>query len=83
MFDAPAPGKRRRGRQKTRWKDSCKRDILARKTWNIDIQNHSGDARRWKKPGKKENNITLHGWIKGQLEIVAESHHIYLFEKFV
>ena len=26
MVDAPGPGKRRRGRQKTRWKDSCKRD---------------------------------------------------------
>ena len=25
MLDAP--GKRRRGRQKTRWKDSCKRDL--------------------------------------------------------
>ena len=27
MVDAPAPGKRWRGRQKTRWKDSCKRDM--------------------------------------------------------
>ncbi len=26
ILDAPVPGKRRRGRQKTRWKDSCKRD---------------------------------------------------------
>ena len=25
MLDAPVPGKRRRGRQKTRWKDMCKR----------------------------------------------------------
>ena len=24
MLDVPVPGKRRRGRQKTRWKDSCK-----------------------------------------------------------
>ena len=24
MLEAPVPGKRRRGRQKTRWKDSCK-----------------------------------------------------------
>ena len=27
MLDAPMLGKRWRGRQKTRWKDSCKRDI--------------------------------------------------------
>ena len=27
MLDAPVPGKKRRGRQKTRWKDSCKRDM--------------------------------------------------------
>ena len=26
MLDAPVPGKRRRGRQRARWKDSCKRD---------------------------------------------------------
>ena len=25
MLDAPVPGKRQRGRRKTRWKDSCKR----------------------------------------------------------
>ena len=27
MADVPIPGKRRRGRQKTRWKDSCNRDM--------------------------------------------------------
>ena len=27
MVDAPVPGKRRRGRPKTRWKDLCKRDM--------------------------------------------------------
>ena len=27
MLDAPVPGKTRRGRQKTRGKDSCKRDM--------------------------------------------------------
>ena len=26
-LDAPVAGKRRKGRQKTRWKDSCKRDM--------------------------------------------------------
>ena len=45
MLDAPVPGKRRRGRQKTRWKDSCKRDmgsvglkeedVLDRAKWKI------------------------------------------------
>ena len=27
MLDAPVSGKKRRGRQKTRWKDSCKGDM--------------------------------------------------------
>ena len=27
MLDVPVPGKRWRGRPKTRWKDSCKRDM--------------------------------------------------------
>ena len=27
MLDAPVHGTRRRGRQKTRWKDSCKKDM--------------------------------------------------------
>ena len=27
MVDAPVPGNRRRRRQKTRWKDSCERDM--------------------------------------------------------
>ena len=27
MLDTPVPGKRRRGRQKLRWKDSCKRGM--------------------------------------------------------
>ena len=29
MLDAQVPGNRRRGRQKTRWKDSCKRDMVS------------------------------------------------------
>ena len=50
MLDVP--GKRRRGRQKTRWKDSCKRDMESKgggstgqdKVEN-DIHNHSGSPR--------------------------------------
>ena len=52
MSDAPVPGKRRRGRQKTRWKDSCKRDmesmglkeedVLDRTKWKNYIHNHAG-----------------------------------------
>ena len=63
MVDAPVPGKRPRGRQKTRWKDLCKRgmdtvglkwkDILDRITWKRDIQNHSGNTRWWEKPEKR------------------------------
>ena len=54
-LDAPVPGKRRRGRQKTRWKDSCKRDmesvvlkeedVLDRTKRKNDNQNHSDDPR--------------------------------------
>ena len=50
MLDAPVQGKRRRGRQTTRWKDSCKRDmesvglkeedVLDRIKWKRDIQDH-------------------------------------------
>ena len=31
-LDAPMPGKRRRGRQKTRWKDSCK------EIWTVSLK---------------------------------------------
>ena len=54
-LDARVPEKRRRGRQKIRWKDSCKRDIesaglkeedaLDRTNSKRDIHNHSGDPR--------------------------------------
>ena len=53
MLDAPVPGKRRRGRQTTRWKDSCKgdresvglkeEDVLDRTKWKN--ANHTGDPR--------------------------------------
>ena len=62
MSDAPLPGKRRRGRQKTRWKDSHKRDmenvglkvedVLDRTKGKRDIDNHSGDPRRRENPEK-------------------------------
>ena len=55
MIDAPLPGKRRRGRHKTRWKDSCKIDMesgglkvedgLDRTKWKRKMQNYSGDNR--------------------------------------
>ena len=52
MLDARVTGKRRRGRQKTRWKDSCKRDVesvgLKMKDgtkWKRGIQNDSCDPR--------------------------------------
>ena len=65
MLDAPVPGKKRRGRHKTRWKDLCKRDMenvglkeddaLDRATSKNDIKTHSGDPRRWEKPEEKKN----------------------------
>ena len=57
ILDAPEPGKGRRVRQKTKWKDSCKRDmesvglnvrkqgLLGRTKWKNDIQHHSDDPR--------------------------------------
>ena len=49
------PGKRKRGRPKTRWKDVCKRDMHTvglregdegdRAYWKEMINNHSGDPR--------------------------------------
>ena len=54
MLDAPVRGKIGRGRQKTRWKHSCNRDmesvtlkedVLDRTKWKNEIQNHSGDSR--------------------------------------
>ena len=53
MFGAPLQGKRKRGKQKTRWEDVCNRgmdsvvlkkeDVLYRTTWTNDMHNHSGD----------------------------------------
>ena len=54
MLDAPVPGKRRRGRQKTRWKDLCKMDMenvglkegaVDRTKWKNNIQYYSGDLK--------------------------------------
>ena len=62
MVDAALPGKRRRGRQKTTWKEACKRDMESvglkeedaqdRTKWKNDIHNHSGDDDR-KSPRRK------------------------------
>ena len=71
MLDAPVPGKRRGGRQTTRWKDLCKRymesaglkeeDVLDRTKWKNDIHHHSGDPRWWGKPEEKtEKMMILH-----------------------
>ena len=55
MFNATVAGKKRRGRQKIRCKDSRKRDMKSvalkevdapeRTKWENDIQYHSGDPR--------------------------------------
>ena len=62
---APVPGKRRRGRQTTRRKDLCKRDmesvglkvadVLDRTTWKNDIHNHSGDPDDEESPTRRTN----------------------------
>ena len=55
MVDVPVPGKRRRGRRETRYKDSCQRDVesvglkvenlLGRTNRKREIQMHPGDPR--------------------------------------
>ena len=65
MLDAPVRGKKKRGRQKTRWKDSCKRDMESvgleeddardRAKRKNDIQYHSGDPRLLGKPEEKKS----------------------------
>ena len=72
MLAAPAPEKRRRGRQKTRWKDSCKSDMesvglkeentLNRATLNNDIQYNSGDP-RLRKSSMRRRTFTIKGYI--------------------
>ena len=65
------PGKRKRGRPKTRWKDVCKRDMQTvglregdagdRAYWKEMINNHSGDPRWREKPEeKKKKKMMLH-----------------------
>ena len=58
------PGKRKRGRPKTRWKDVCKRDMQTvglregdawdRAYWKEMMNNHSGDPRWREKPEEKK-----------------------------
>ena len=69
MLDAPVPGKRRRGRHKTRWKDSRKRymesewlkyeDAIDRTRWKNYIQYSSDDPRWWGHPEEKEKMMDV------------------------
>ena len=72
---ASLPGKRRRGRQKTRWKKKWKvrgvkeEDTLDRTKWKNDIQYvyHSGDPRWWGNSEDKKKrhrvSVSLHIWL--------------------
>ena len=70
MLDVPVAGKRRRGRPKTRWKDSCKRDmvsvglkeedVLDRTMWKNDIQYHSGGPRWWETLRRRKIQVNKH-----------------------
>ena len=69
------PGKRKRGRPKTRWKDVCKRDMQTvglregdagdRAYWKEMINNHSGDP-RWREKPEEKKKITLYSHIIGR-----------------
>ena len=62
------PGKRKRGRPKTRWKDVCKRDMQTvglkegdegdRAYWKETIDNHSGDPRWREQPEEKKKKLS-------------------------
>ena len=66
-----------RKRQKTRWKDTCNRDVesvglkeeenaLDRTNWKNFIQYRSGDTRLWEKPEERRrilSNTAQHTWI--------------------
>ena len=51
MLDAPVPGKRRRGRQKTRWKDLCKRDMES-----VRLKGRGRQNTRWKESCKRDRD---------------------------
>ena len=55
-LDAPVPGKRRRGRQKTRWKDSCKRDTESMGLKEEDVLNIAADDEISTRRSKKEES---------------------------
>ena len=66
------PGKRKRGRPKTRWTDVCKRDMQTvglregdegdRAYWKETINNHSGDPRWREKPEEKKKEYFITIW---------------------
>ena len=53
MLDAPVPGKRRKGRQKTRWRNLCKRDGKCRTGQNKVEELYSIPFRRPQIMGEK------------------------------
>ena len=57
MLDEPELGKRRRGRQKTRWKDSCQRDM---ESWGLMVDDVL-DRTKWGK-AREEGEICSIPW---------------------
>ncbi len=67
VFRADIPGKRKRGRPKTRWKYACQRDLKRiglrageekdRAMWRRKIISYTGDPTRWEKPEEKERKV--------------------------
>ena len=63
VLRADIPGKRKRGRPKTRWKDACQRDWQStglrageetdRAMWRRKIISHTGDPTWWEKSEEK------------------------------
>ena len=50
MVDAPVPGKRRRGRQETRWKDSRKRDMESVELKVQDVELETRNSKSFRRP---------------------------------
>ena len=67
VLRADVPGKRKRGRPKTRLKDACQRDLKStglrageetdRAIWRRKIISHTVDPSCWEKPEEKQANI--------------------------
>ena len=85
VLRADMPGKRKRGRPKTRWKDACQRDLKStglrageetdREMWRRNIISYTGDPTLWEKPEekKKKKRVPMRSHMKSDLVAQLET----------